>query len=175
MRPYFAALFATLLSVTAVAQDGAPVFRMTSDLVLLDVQVIQKKTNPSTGALLRKDLQVFEDGKQQEIAFFSRDELPLSIVMLFDMTATSRVVLKRLAQGARSALKRLKLGDEVAVMVYAAHGRVIDGFTTDRERTVAAIERAGGEHQPGGAYFNEAVWEAAELLRESGARLAGVL
>jgi VWFA-related protein len=53
-------------------------------------------------------------------------------------------------------------------MVYAAHGRVIDGFTTDREQTAAAIARAAGEHQPGGAFFNEAVWEAAELLEKSG-------
>jgi hypothetical protein len=35
--------------------------------------------------------------------------------MLFDMTATSQVVLKRLAEGARSALAHLKPGDEVAV------------------------------------------------------------
>jgi len=164
LRAYIAVLFGTL---RAVAQDGTPIFRTTSELVLLDVQVIHKKTNTSTAALERKDLQVFEDGKPQEIAFFSRDELPLSIVMLFDMTATSQAVLKRLAAGARSALTRFKPADEVAVMVYAAHGRVLDGFTTDRERTVAAIERASRENEPGGAFFNEAVWEGAELLRSS--------
>ncbi len=168
LQRYVVALCCTGLAAAVAGQDGAPVFRTTSELMLLDVQVIQKKTATSTAALRREDLQVFEDGKPQKIAFFSRDELPLSIVMLFDMTATSQVVLKRLAEGARSALKHLKPADEVAVMVYAAHGRVIDGFTTDRERTVAAIERAGNEDQPGGAFFNEAVWEAAELLRKSG-------
>jgi len=140
------------------------VFRTTTELVLLDVQVIHKKTATSTAALRPKDLQVFENGRPQKITFFSRDELPLSIAMMFDMTATSQAVLKGLADGARSALTQLKPSDEVAVMVYAAHGRVIDGFTTDRERTVAAIERAAGENEPGGAFFNEAVWEAAELL-----------
>ena len=169
LRLYVAALCCTALAAVLVAgQDGAPVFRTSSELVLLDVQVIQKKTATSTAALRREDLQVFEDGKPQQIAFFSRDELPLSLVMLFDMTATSQVVLKRLAEGARSALTHLKPSDEVAVMVYAAHGRVIGGFTKDRERTVAAIERASGENQPGGAFFNEAVWEAADLLRKSG-------
>jgi len=168
VRPCVAAVWCTLVAATATGQDGTPVFRTTSELVLLDVQVIQKKTNTSTAALRREDLQVFEDGKPQEIAFFSRDELPLSIVMLFDMTATSQAVLKRLAEGAQSALRHLKPADEVAVMVYAAHGRVLDGFTTDREWTAAAIARAAGEDQPGGAFFNEAVWEAAELLRKSG-------
>jgi VWFA-related protein len=168
LRRSVAALCCTGLAAAVAGQDGAPVFRATSELVLLDVQVIQKQTATSTAALRREDLQVFEDGKAQTITFFNRDELPLSIVMLFDMTATSQVVLKRLAEGARSALTHLKPADEVAVMVYAAHARVLDGFTTDRERTVAAIERASHENQPGGAFFNEAVWEAGELLRKSG-------
>ena len=37
-RPYIGALFCTLLSIAAVAQDGTPVFRTTSELVLLDVR-----------------------------------------------------------------------------------------------------------------------------------------
>lgn len=166
--PYVGALCFLGLAAAVAGQDGTPVFRTTSELVLLDVQVVQKKTASSTAALRREDLQVLEDGKPQTIVFFSRDELPLSIVMLFDMTATSQMVLKRLAAGAQSALTHLKPDDEIAVMVYAAHGRIIDGFTTNRERTVAAIERASQENQPGGAFFNEAVWEAAELLRKSG-------
>ncbi len=157
-----------LLALACFWQDSAPVFRATSELVLLDVQVMHKKTNVATAALRREDLQAFEDGKPQSISFFSRDELPLSIVMLFDMTDTSQAVLKRLAAGAQTALAHLKPADEAAVMVYAAHGRVLDGFTTDHQRTAAAIVRASTEHQPGGAFFNEAVWEASELLRTSG-------
>ena len=157
-----------LAAATILGQDEAPVFRTTTELVLIDLQVIHKKTNTSTAALRREDVLVSEDGKPQKVTFFSRDELPLSIMMLFDMTDTSRMVLKQLAAGARAALAHLKPADEAAVMVYAAHGRVIDAFTTDRERTAGAIERAAREHEDGGAYFNEAVWQAAELLQKSG-------
>jgi Ca-activated chloride channel family protein len=163
-----AAVFCCTTLAASAAEDSTPVFRTTSELVLLDVQVVHPKTATSTKSLRREDLEVFEDGKPQTISFFSRDELPMSIVMLFDMTDSSRAVLKRLAEGARSALSHLKPADEVAVMVYAAHGRVIDGFTTNRDHTAAAIGRAAGEHQPGGAFFNEAVWEAADLLNKSG-------
>jgi len=168
LRPRIPGLFAVLWPVVVHAQEQVPTFRATSELVLVDVQVVHKKTNTSIASLRREDLQVFEDGEPQQISFFSRDQLPLSIVMLFDMTDTSQAVLKRLAEGAQSALAHLKPADEVAVMVYAAHGRVLDGFTTDRNRTAAAIERAAGEHQPGGAFFNEAVWEASGMLRASG-------
>jgi hypothetical protein len=133
LRGYIAALCRTGLATAAAGQDNTQIFRAATKLAPLEVQVIHRKTATATAALRRKDLQVGEDGKPQQITFFSRDELPLSIVMLFDMTATSQAVLKRLAEGARSALTHLKRGDEVAVMVYAAHGRVIDGFTTDRD------------------------------------------
>ncbi len=169
MRTCIATLWVCLLTSAVFGQGEAPTFRATSELVLLDVQVIHKKTNTATAELRREDLNVLEDGEPQKIAFFSRDELPLSIVMLFDMTDTSQLVLKQLATDAQTALEHLKPADEAAVMVYAAHGRVIDGFTTDRGRTAAAIQRAAGGKQPGvRAYFNEALWEASDFLRKSG-------
>ena len=105
VRSFLTALCCMLQTAAAVAQDTTPVFRTTSELVLLDVQVLHKQTNTATADLGRADLLVLEDGQPQAIAFFSRDELPLSIVMLFDMTDTSQAVLKRLAEGAQSASK----------------------------------------------------------------------
>ena len=168
IRAWFAPLGFVCFAASGSAQDITPVFRTTSELVLLDIQVIHRKTHTSTASLRQNDIQVYEDDQAQKISFFSRDELPLSIVMLFDLTDTSRMVLKQLARGAQAALAHLKPSDEVAVMVYAARGRIIDGFTTDRTRTAAAIQRAALEQQPGGAYFNEAIWEASEMLRTSG-------
>jgi VWFA-related protein len=168
MHLLYVALCIMRLITAGAREQGTEVFRTTSELVLLDVQIVHQKTLRATAAVRPKDLQVFEDGQPQHISFFARDELPLSIVLLFDLTATSQAVLKQLATGARSALTDLKPDDEVAVMVYAAHARVIDGFTTDRERTNDAIKRAVGESQPGGAFFNEAIWEAAEFLQNSG-------
>jgi VWFA-related protein len=149
------------------AQDDAPVFRSTTELVLVDVQVVHKKTRTATGSLEQRDFQIYEDGKLQEIKFISRDQLPLSVVLLFDLTESVRPVLKRLAAGAKTALGHLKPDDEVAVMEYAASARLIDGFTTDRERTVAAIESAAEAKSNEAAFFNEAVYQAAMQLRQA--------
>ncbi|HEV2686976.1 MAG TPA: hypothetical protein VGV35_00440, partial [Bryobacteraceae bacterium] len=64
------------LAALASAQD--PVFRITSDLVVVDAQVVSKKTGRTIGALQRGDFEVLEDGVKQDIAFFSQNELPLS-------------------------------------------------------------------------------------------------
>lgn len=60
-------------SRTLAGQDGTPLFKTTSELVLLDVQVIQKKTATSTSTLRKEDLQVFEDGKPPKDHFLQSE------------------------------------------------------------------------------------------------------
>ena len=49
-----AALFLSLIPLSA--QDQSPLFRTTSELVLLDVQVLRAKTGTPAGELQAKDL-----------------------------------------------------------------------------------------------------------------------
>jgi VWFA-related protein len=149
------------------AQDAPATFRSTTELVLLDVQVLHTKTRTSTASLRPDDLRVTEDGVAQEIRHFSRDEAPLSVVLLFDLTDSVRGVLKRLAEGAASALAHLKPEDEVAVMVYAAQARLVDDFTADRARTVRAIQDGIAQKYDEPAHFNEAVYQSSLRLRQS--------
>ena len=160
-----AACFA-LLACLAAAQDTA-VFRATSELVLLDVQVVHSKTKTATGQLQARDFELQEDGVRQEISVFGLEQYPLSIVLLFDLTDSVRGVLRRLAASAGTALEHLRPEDEVAVMAYAASAQLVDGFTTDRASTVAAIGRAVTMRPPEAAFFNEAVYQAAQQLERS--------
>jgi VWFA-related protein len=149
------------------AQDGTPVFRTTSELVLVDVQVLHTKTGAPAPALKPSDFQVFEQDAPQEIVQFSRDEFPLSVVLLFDLTDSVRGVLKRLAEGARSALAHFKADDEVAVMVYSGHTVLLDALTTDRNSTIRSIEKAAEMNSDEPAHFNEAVYQATVELRKA--------
>jgi VWFA-related protein len=161
------ALLSLYLCGVLTAQDAAPVFRTTSELVLLDVQVVHNKTKTANGALQAKDFQIAEDGAPQEIAYFDRDRLPLSIVFLFDLTPSVHGVLRRLAGGAQAALAHLKAEDEVAVITYAASANVIGDLTTDRQTTAAAIARAATMKADEAAFFNEAVYQAVATLEKS--------
>src|SRR5258707_2678839 len=130
---------ACLLSYAANAQDAAApseapqVLRVNVRLVMVDAQVLTRKTGRPVSSLRREDFQVYEDGVQQPITSFSQDELPLSVVFLFDLTDSVRPVLKSLAGGALQALSRLKPEYEVAVMIYAASTQLLQDFTTDRD------------------------------------------
>jgi len=149
------------------AQSDDEVIRVNTDLVVIDAQVLQKKTGRIVNSLTREDFQIYEDGVKQEITFFSQDKLPLSVVLLFDLTETVRPVLKPLAKGALQALQHLKPGDEAAVMVYAASTIVVQDFTTDRQLITSAIERAADMKLDEPAFFNEGVFHAAAQSRKA--------
>ncbi len=168
---FFSVLGAPLLTLPVLGlQAQAPVpaygepYRVNVRLVLVDAQVINKKTRQIVSSLKQDDLELYEDGVQQQISSFSQDELPLSVVLLFDLTDSVRPVLKPLAAGALAALQHFKPQDEVAVMVYAAAARVIQDFTTDRALAAAAVEKASRMKSGEAAFFNEAIYQASREL-----------
>jgi len=141
----------------------------------MDLRPINDNENPPIGAGSVSDLIWFFNGAPQPIVHFSRDEFPLSVVLLFDLTDSVRGVLKRLAEGAESALEHFKAADEVAVMVYSGHASVVDEFTKDRVRTLRAIETAATMTSDQPAYFNEAIYQAAVEPRQAGNPLSRVI
>src|SRR5689334_1330376 len=89
-------------------QPGEPVFRVNVRLVQVDTQVLNKKTHHAVRALKKDDFEIYEDNVRQQVSSFSQDTLPLSVVLLFDLTDSVRPVLKSLGEGALEALHHLK-------------------------------------------------------------------
>jgi len=158
-------------------QEGTtPVIHVSSQLVVLDVLVKNKKTGAPIDKLEAKDFEVKEDGQPQPISWFSRDVLPLSVVFLFDLTDTVRPVLKPLAEGAFEILGHLKPQDQVAIMVFSSHTGLLQDFTTDRHLAAAAIEKASNMKSNDGTFIHEDMFEAVEeALRSEQANSRRVL
>jgi VWFA-related protein len=141
-----------------------PVYRVDVRVVLVDAQVLSKKSRHAARELKEGDFEIYEDNVQQRVSSFSQDTLPLSVVLLFDLTDSVRPVLKSLGEGALEALQHLKPEDEVAVMAYAASAQVLQEATTDRALAVAAIEKASRMESEEAAFFNEGIFQAAVQL-----------
>jgi VWFA-related protein len=144
-----------------------PLMRVSSQLVLIDALVENQKTSNPIPNLEAKDFQVLEDGKPQNISYFSQDRLPLSVVFLFDLTETVQASLKPLAEGAFRILKHLKPQDEVSIMVFSSHTEVLQGFTTDRAAASAAIEKASEMKSGQGTFIHEDMYEAIDQATKS--------
>ena len=82
-------LFMLSVALAAVVslQAQRPSFRSTIDLVMLNVTV----TGPGgryVADLSGEDFQVFEDGRPQELAYFSPANVPLSVSLVLDTSSS---------------------------------------------------------------------------------------
>jgi VWFA-related protein len=150
--------FASLAA--ASAQQNTPVIRVSSQFVVFDVLVEDQKTGAPTRNLRAGDFDVLEDEKPQAVSYFNHDLLPLSVVLLFDLTDTVQSILRPLALAAGEVLNHLKPNDEVSVMVFSSHTTLLQGFTTDRGLAGAAVEKASAMKTAQGTFIHEDMYEA---------------
>jgi len=129
---------------------------------VLDAIVAERKTGRLESGLTANDFILEEDGVPQKIRYFSQGKLPLSIVLLFDLTGSVQPDLKEIGAGALEVLKHLKPEDEVAVMTFSSSTQMLQPFTTDRQAVAAAIQRAAQGKSNEGTFLDEDVYEAAE-------------
>jgi len=113
--------------------------RLSTNLVVVDVQALNRKTGQIVNGLKSSDFELYEDGVRQEITHFSQDRLPLSVILLMDLSGSVSPVLKEIQSGALLALERLKDDDEVAVIAFSSDTQLVQDFTRDRKLIVEKI------------------------------------
>jgi VWFA-related protein len=163
----FCSSFHAQIVAPPTRSDHAPTIRVSTEFVVLDALVKDKKTGNLISNLGPGDFTLSEDKVLQHITYFSRDQLPLSVVFLFDLTDTVRPVLKPLAEGAREILGHLKPQDEVAVVVFSSHTELLQNFTTDRSLAAEAITKASNMKTSDGTFIHECMYEAVEEAMQS--------
>ena len=167
-------IFATILSVIWLPQlsnGQSPVddstLRLRSDLVLVDVLPMQKQTGRVVNGLKRDDFTIFEDGVKQTVSHFSRDKLPVSLVLLVDRAGCVNPFDEKIRTATIKALQNLKPDDEVAIMTFSNKVALVQPFTRDRKLVADRIVNVERQHQSEQHYFNAAIYEASEYMRKA--------
>ena len=114
--------------------------------VLIDA-VVRDRTGKPMANLRKEDFRLFEDGVEQPIQDFSRDELPLAIALVIDRSGSVAPLMDRIQNAAFEALQQLKREDEVCLISFAAYVQLLEELTTDRQRVanhIGAIRASGG-------------------------------
>src|SRR2546429_684801 len=157
--------FPFFLTAPLTAQQREPdeVIKVNTDLVVFDAQVIDKKSKRIIGDLTRDDFDVSDNGVKKQISYFSRDELPLSIILLLDVSRSVRPIIHDVRDGALNALKRLKPDDQVAVMAFASETKLAQDFTKDRALVSRKIDEATATDVLGNATFVGPALESAAI------------
>jgi VWFA-related protein len=119
------------------------IFKVSTELVLLNIHVLDRQTNRPINDLTAEDFLLYEDDVLQTVTNFSRDKQPLSIALLFRATESSRPMLKQLGSGVPATLQHLKPTDEVALIAFSRSIGIVEHLTDDRSKIQDAIIRAG--------------------------------
>jgi len=153
-----------VLSTNSLAQrpDPIDVVRINTDLVVFDAQVIDKKTGRAVEGLSKEDFELSDSGVRQKISYFTRDALPLSIILLLDVSYSVRPIIHDIRDGALNALQRLRPDDQVAVMAFADKPQLAQDFTQDRALVARRIDEVTATNALGnGTYLGAAMADAA--------------
>ena len=129
-------------------------------MVLVEVTVRDDKGRIAND-LKREDFRVFEDGVEQRISYFSRDELPLAVALLVDGSSSISPMLGELHHAAYDTLSQLKPEDQVALYAFAAQPERLVDLTTDRKSIADGIMGIGST---GGTNIADALHEAIDYL-----------
>jgi Ca-activated chloride channel family protein len=110
------------------------------------------------GDLKPEDIRILEDGKPQEIFTFQQDvDLPLSIAILIDTSASEERTLPDLKIAARAFLENVlqPTKDEAAIVSFTGETTLEQGFTGSLERLRRAIDHV--EFVPPSGYIGGGV------------------
>ena len=114
----------------AAGQNSSTSFRADTTLVLVPVAVTDK-TNRYVLGLERENFQVFEDGAQQKIAYFSNEDAPLSVGLILDISGSIGAKLSTSRRAIAEFLKTLNASDEAFLVECADKAEVTLPFTHD--------------------------------------------
>ncbi len=148
--------------------DNADDFKLKVDvqLVMVDATVRDRSGRPME-TLRREDFRVFENGLEQTVQSFSRDEYPLAVALVVDRSGSVAPYMNELRQAAYRALHQLKRGDQVCLFTFAGDVQRLEDLTTDRQRIanrIGTIQAGGGTNIVDGLF--DAVYYLSLVARD---------
>jgi Ca-activated chloride channel family protein len=137
-----------LSQAQAQEQQSRYQFRVTVDLISLNVTVTDTRDRFVTD-LLEEDFSIYEDGIAQEVSVYSREDLPVRMVLLIDTSASMDEKIGFAQEAAVNFVQEMKDDDLTEVMEFGSKPHVLQPFTADVEKLNRAIRmtQAGGTTQ----------------------------
>jgi len=121
--------------------DEDEVVRVESELVTLNVSVVDRASGRGLMGLAAGDFKLYEDNVEQQIEHFESSEAPFDLVLLLDLSGSTARVTDTIRGAAWRFVAATRPQDRVAVVAFASGSQVVSPLTSDRARLREAIDR----------------------------------
>jgi Ca-activated chloride channel family protein len=168
---FLAILAAIALSAQSKNQGEQATFRSDTRLVVLHATVVNKSGHLLTD-LNQKAFHVFENGVEQPIKKFIREDVPVSMGLIVDNSGSMRTKRQRVEASALALVKASNPQDEVFIVNFNDEAFLDQPFTSDikeLERGLAKIDSRGG------TAMRDAIRMSIDYLKENGKKDKKVL
>ncbi len=117
------------------------IIKIETNLVTLPVTVLDRNGRFISG-VNQREFQVFENGVEQKIEYFASVEKPFTVVLLLDVSPSTRYKIDEIQQAAIAFINQLRPDDQVMVVSFDENYNILARPTNDRFRLTQAIQRA---------------------------------
>jgi Ca-activated chloride channel family protein len=142
------------------------VIRIDTELVSVNVSVVDRGTNRGVNDLTRDDFRLYEDNVQQQIAHFDSASAPFNLVLLIDLSGSTAKVVELIKSAARHFVDAARPFDRIGVITFAGGQVVVSSLTTDHEalrQRINSIERPQGSTK----LYDSLAFAMDEVFREA--------
>lgn len=140
------------------------------DAIRLDTRLVNLNVKASDHAgralsnLKPEDFEIYEDGIKQEVAFFEPVSAPINLVLLLDLSGSTKDRRKVMVEAVKKFIDALSPKDQVAIAAFTRDFFVVSDFTTDRKLLKQRVEKV--KKIQGGTAYYDAMWTTLDLLRD---------
>ena len=135
-----------VLEVVTTSQGQAPTFTSRRDVVRLDV-LVSRAGKPVLG-LKPQDFRIKDNGVVQEAEYLSFDEVPLNVILTFDVSGSmAGDRLHDLREAGRAVIDQFRAGDRGALIAFSHAAAVRVDLTGDVASLTRALDRTQADGQ----------------------------
>ena len=146
--------------------DEGDVIRVDAQLVTLNLSVVDRGTNKGIVGLTQPSFKLFENGVEQRLLQFDSSSAPFDLVLLIDLSGSTRDVVKLIRAAARRFVDAARPSDRIAIITFAGQPTVVSPLTLDREllrQRVNAIDTLAGDTK----LYDAGEFTMAEVIKEN--------
>jgi len=114
------------------AETGMGTIRKTVELVLVPVTVMDQSNRIVTG-LQQENFQLFEDKHAQPIKHFWKEDAPVSVGVVLDVSGSMDIKIERARDAVMALMKASNPQDEFFLMTFADQPMLVGDFTSDMD------------------------------------------
>jgi VWFA-related protein len=125
--------------------DEGDVIRVDSQMVTVNMSVIDRNTNRGLAGLHKSDFRLFENGTEQNILQFESSAAPFDLLLLIDISGSTRDVLELIRSAALRFVAAARPQDRIGVVTFAGSPTLVSQLTLDRRllrERINAVETA---------------------------------